>query len=223
MTISIENLRKSYQQAEQTIEILKGINAEIRQKEVVAVIGQSGAGKSTLLTLLAGLDRPDSGKIRVNNTDITALSEDELTAFRGKNISIVFQQYHLIRHLTALENVCLPLEIQGRKDVIPRATALLDEVGLAHRLDHNPAQLSGGECQRVAIARALIVEPLLLLADEPSGNLDSKTGDKVMENFFSSVRKHGTTTILVTHNQALASRCDRVFRLENGQLLEQGK
>lgn len=220
MSLSIRKLRKSYQQGDSKLEILKGLEAEVKNGEIVSVVGRSGSGKSTLLSILAGLESADEGQVLIEGTDLCQLSEKDLTELRARQISIVFQQYHLISHLTALENVTLPLEILGRANSEKKAAELLTEMGLGHRLDHVPARLSGGECQRVAIARALIVEPKILLADEPSGNLDTETGDQVMELFFQAARRHKTTTLLVTHSEALARRCDRVLHLEAGRFRE---
>jgi putative ABC transport system ATP-binding protein len=220
MSLQIKNLQKGFFQGEDKVQVLKSVNADIKNGEVVAIVGQSGSGKSTLLSLLAGLDQADSGQVLVDGKDMTALNEKQITEFRGKNIGIVFQQYHLVSHLTALENVMLPMEILGKSDIESSAKALLKEMGLEHRLDQFPSRMSGGECQRVAIARALAVKPKILLADEPSGNLDIHTGEKVMEIFFESAKKYQITTILVTHSEALAKRCQRVLRLSEGQLLE---
>lgn len=220
MSLILKNVRKSFQQGDAQIEVLKGLQTNIEPGQIVAIVGQSGSGKSTLLSLLAGLERADSGEILVDNVNLVGLSEKEITSFRAQNIAIVFQQYHLIAHLTALENVMLSLEILKIDSTREKAEAALKELGLGHRLDHFPSQLSGGECQRVAIARALVVKPKILLADEPSGNLDTHTGDKVMDVFFEIVRKHQITTILVTHSEALAHRCQRNLRLEEGQLRE---
>lgn len=219
MSLKIEGLRKQYHQGSETLEILKGVNAEFKLGETVAIVGQSGSGKSTLLSLLAGLDRPSSGDVIVDGQSLNQLSEEEMTHFRGERIGIVFQQFHLLPHLTALENVMIPLEIlKPGPDVREKALALLKQVDLGHRAHHLPSQLSGGECQRVAIARALVVEPRLLLADEPSGNLDPATGEKVMGLFFDVVRKAQVTGLLVTHSRELAARCDRVLELKNGVL-----
>lgn len=220
MSLVLNQVRKGFHQGETEIQVLKGLNASIEPGQVVAIVGQSGSGKSTLLSLLAGLERADSGEILVDSVNLVPLSEQQITLFRAQNIAIVFQQYHLIAHLTALENVMLSLEILKMDNPRERAEEALRELGLGHRLNHFPSQLSGGECQRVAIARALIVKPKILLADEPSGNLDIHTGDKVMDVFFDIVRKHKITTILVTHSEALAKRCERVLRLEEGQLRE---
>jgi putative ABC transport system ATP-binding protein len=218
MSLKLQGVTKKYQQGESEIEVLKGLSAKIQNSEIVAIVGQSGSGKSTLLSLLAGLDRPTSGQIFFANQEISQMSEQEMTAFRGRKIGIVFQQFHLLPHLTAMENVMLPLEIWDEGDREARAEKALAQMGLGHRLHHTPSQLSGGECQRVAIARALVGRPEILLADEPSGNLDTLTGRKVMDVFFEVVRAHKVTTVLVTHSEALAKACDRQLVLENGIL-----
>lgn len=217
MSVRIEGLRKTYSQGETSIEALRGIDAEAKPGELVAILGASGSGKSTLLGLLAGLDEPTSGRVLVDGTDLYALTDKERTRFRSGQISLVFQQFHLLPHLTALENVALPLEILGREDT-GKARALLEGVGLGSRVHHLPSQLSGGECQRVAIARALVTDPKLLLADEPSGNLDVDTAASVMDLFFRTVREKKITCFLVTHNQELASRCDRTLRIQGGRI-----
>lgn len=218
MSLLLRNVRKSFQQGETQIHVLQNLNANIEGGEIVSVVGPSGSGKSTLLSILAGLERCDDGEIFVDKVNLALFSETELTTFRAQNIAIVFQQYHLISHLTALENVALALEILKMDQPQKRAEAALNEMGLSHRLHHFPRQLSGGESQRVAIARALVVQPKILLADEPSGNLDTNTGEKVMDVFFDVVKKHKITTILVTHSEVLAKRCGRTLRLEDGQL-----
>ncbi len=218
MSLKLQNVIKTYQQGESEIQVLRGLSTEIKNSEIVAIIGQSGSGKSTLLSLLAGLDRPSSGQIYVAGQEISSLSEQEMTAFRGRKIGIVFQQFHLLPHLTAMENVMLPLEIWEEANREARAQKVLEQMGLGHRLHHFPSQMSGGECQRVAIARALVVNPEILLADEPSGNLDTQTGRKVMDVFFDVVRANRVTTVLVTHSEALARSCDRQLVLENGIL-----
>jgi putative ABC transport system ATP-binding protein len=220
VSLILKDLRKSFLQGDTEIKVLSGVNAEIKEGQIVAIVGQSGSGKSTLLSLLAGLEKADSGEIRVDGTDIAAMSESQITNFRARNISIVFQQYHLVSHLTALENVQLPLEILGRPDAEQKSRKLLEDMGLSHRISHFSNQMSGGESQRVAIARALVVEPKILLADEPSGNLDIHTGEKVMEIFFAMAKKQKMTTILVTHSEALAKRCERILHLEEGRLRE---
>ncbi len=217
MSVHIEGLRKVYHQGETTIEALKGVDANVNTGELVAILGASGSGKSTLLGLLAGLDDPTGGRILVDGTDLYSLSDAERTKYRARHISLVFQQFHLLPHLTALENVGLPLEILGKEDEA-KAAALLEAVGLGGRMHHLPSQLSGGECQRVAIARALITGPSLLLADEPSGNLDVETAASVMDLFFRTVREKKITCFLVTHNEELAARCDRVLRIKGGRV-----
>lgn len=218
MSILIQNLKKNYHQMSSNIEILKGANAEIPTGAIVAILGPSGSGKSTLLSLLSGLDKPDSGSVNIAGVAIEKLNQAQMTQFRAQNIGIVFQQFHLLSHLTALENVMLPMEILGQADIQNRARQALEEMELGHRLNHFPAQLSGGECQRVAIARALVVRPKLLLADEPSGNLDIKTGQTVMDVFFRVVKEHKITTLVVTHSQEIASRCEKSLHLKSGLL-----
>lgn len=220
MSLILREVRKGFHQGDSDIAVLKGLNVAVEPGDVVSIVGQSGSGKSTLLSILAGLERADTGDILVDNVNLFSLSEKEMTSFRAQNIAIVFQQYHLITHLTALENVMLALEILKVENPRERATNALVEMGLGHRLTHFPTQLSGGECQRVAIARALVVRPKILLADEPSGNLDTNTGNKVMDIFFDVVRKHKITTLLVTHSEDLARRCERILRLEDGHLRE---
>jgi len=220
MSLHIQNLQKAFNQGEDKLTVISNLNADIKNGEVVAIVGQSGSGKSTLLSLLAGLDQADQGSISVDGANISAMTEKQVTEFRGQNIGIVFQQYHLVAHLTAVENVMLPMEILGMPEAESQAISLLKEMGLEHRLHQFPSKMSGGECQRVAIARALAVRPKILLADEPSGNLDIHTGEKVMEVFFNAAKKYQITTILVTHSEALAKRCQRVLRLSEGQLQE---
>lgn len=217
MSVALLGLKKSYRQGETKIEALRGVSAKAESGELVAILGASGSGKSTLLGLLAGLDLPDEGKVLIHGTDLYQLSDADRTAYRAKHIGIVFQQFHLLPHLTALENVALPLEILGNPN-LERATELLRSVGLGSRMDHTPSQLSGGECQRVAIARSLITSPQLLLADEPSGNLDSETAQSVMDLFFRTVREKKITCFLVTHNEELAKKCDRILRLQGGMI-----
>lgn len=218
-TVKVQNLRKSYGQGEAKVEVLKGINLEINKGETLALIGKSGSGKSTLLSLLAGLDRADSGDVTIEGKSITGMKEKELTNFRASHMGIVFQQFHLVSTLTAYENVLLPLELLKRENAGQRAMSLLESVGLAHRAHHLPSQLSGGESQRVAIARALAINPSILFADEPSGNLDEETGEKVMDLLFNMVKQTGTTMVLVTHDSDLAKKCSRIVHLEHGSLL----
>lgn len=217
-TVIVKNLRKSYGKDDAKVEVLKGINLEIRRGEKLALVGKSGSGKSTLLSLLAGLDFPDSGDIFIGDKNISAMSEKNLTKFRASHIGIVFQQFHLISTLTAFENVLLPLELLKISDAREKALSLIDSVGLSHRAHHLPSQLSGGESQRVAIARALAIGPSILFADEPSGNLDEETGNKVMDLLFEMVNKMGATLVLVTHDIDLAKRCTRTVHLEHGGL-----
>ncbi len=219
MSIQIENLNKSYSLNSEKLNILKNLNAEIQTGEIVAVVGASGSGKSTLLSLLSGLDRADSGDITIQGQKIFKLTPQQMISFRAQNIGIIFQQFHLVSHLTAFENVALPLDILNRPYKADDILTALDHVGLKSRAGHKPSELSGGESQRLAIARALITRPTLLLADEPSGNLDSETGAKVMDLFFQQVRQQKTTTLLVTHDMALADRCDRKLILKQGQFI----
>ncbi len=218
MSLLIQDLWKGFRQGDTQIEVLRGLSLQVGQGETVAILGQSGSGKSTLLSLLAGLDVPDRGKIEIGGQRFSDLSVEDRTRFRGQKIGIVFQQFHLVPHLTALENVVLPLEIQGLPPDHQSATELLKSVGLSHRVDHFPSQMSGGESQRVAIARAMIGQPEILLADEPSGSLDLQTGETVMSLLFDLVRKNKMSMILVTHNPEIARRCDRRLHLKNGQI-----
>ncbi len=217
--LSVEGLHKRFETAAGPIDVLQGIDLEVRRGETLAVVGESGSGKSTLLSLLAGLDAATRGRVCVAGRDLGVLGERELAAFRSRELGIVFQQFHLMGGLTALENVRLPLELQGAPEAEERARAALEQVGLAERSEHLPAQLSGGECQRVAIARALVVEPALLLADEPSGSLDTRTGDAVDRLLFDLVDRRSATLVLVTHSERLAAACDRCVRLEGGKLV----
>jgi putative ABC transport system ATP-binding protein len=216
--IEIKALSKTYQQAGSAIHAINNVDISIDKGQTVAITGRSGSGKTTLLTLLAGLDRPTHGEISILGKNLTSMSEKEMGQFRGENIGIVFQKFHLMPYLTAQENVSLPLEILGIKNADEKASESLALVGLEDRLTHLPAQLSGGECQRVAIARALITSPAILLADEPSGNLDSHTGQIVMDLLFELAEKKKSTLILVTHDQTLASRCQRQISLVAGSI-----
>jgi putative ABC transport system ATP-binding protein len=200
------------------VHILKGITLSVGRGEAVGLVGPSGSGKSTLLMTMAGLERPDSGTVAVDGTDLSALDEDALARFRGRRIGIVFQSFHLVPTMTALENVALPLELAGEADAFERARAELALVGLSERLRHYPAQLSGGEQQRVAIARAIVPNPAIVVADEPTGNLDERTGESIIDLLFSLKRDRGATLILVTHDLALARRCDRMIRLRSGRV-----
>ena len=204
--------------AGRSVRILEGISLSIPAKQTVAVIGPSGSGKSTLLGLMAGLDRPTTGSIMLDGTDITALSESGMARFRREKIGYVFQSFHLIPTLTAIENVAVPLELSGERKAGARAAELLEAVGLSDRMGHYPVQLSGGEQQRVAVARAFACRPPILLADEPTGNLDSTTGTQVIDLLLNLHRDHGTTLVLVTHDAALASLMQRVVSLRDGRL-----
>ena len=214
--VSLEAVDLSLGTGAARVHILKKVSLSVGRSETVSLVGPSGSGKSTLLMTMAGLERADSGKVLVAGTDLTALGEDDLARFRGRNVGIVFQSFHLIPNMTALENVAVPLELAGVGDAFERAAAELDAVGLGHRHSHYPAQLSGGEQQRVAIARALVVEPKILFADEPTGNLDETTGAAIADLLFSACRERGMTLVLVTHDPNLARRCDRMIRIHGG-------
>jgi putative ABC transport system ATP-binding protein len=216
--VEVRQVSKEFQQGETVIPVLRDLSFGVEAGETVAIVGQSGSGKSTLLSMLAGLDQPTQGTITVDGQDLGRLNQNELTRFRGRSIGIIFQQFHLMRSLTALENVLLPLDILGLPNAEERAMDALQLMGLGARAKHLPQQLSGGECQRVAIARAFVVEPRILLADEPSGNLDTATGEKVMNLLFDAVAQRGMTLILVTHDMQLASRCKKRLPLVQGQL-----
>jgi putative ABC transport system ATP-binding protein len=202
------------------VNVLNGLDLMIGRGETASVVGPSGAGKTTMLMVIAGLERADGGGITIDGTELGSLDEDGLARFRRGRIGIVFQGFHLIPTMTALENVAVPLELAGRADAFERATAELAAVGLGARLGHYPGELSGGEQQRVALARAFAVEPAILLADEPTGNLDRETGREVMELMFAEVAKRGTTLLLITHDEALAGRCARRFRMVDGRILD---
>jgi len=219
--LEVRNLTKSIDTGTHRVDILRGINFEVPAGQFVAIMGASGSGKSTLLGLLAGLDTATSGSIILDGTDITGLSEDELAVVRGSKIGFVFQSYQLIPTLTAEENVLLPHELMGgdAKAGTARARGLLESVGLGDRMDHYPVQLSGGEQQRVALARAFMVKPPVLMADEPTGNLDSVNGSHVLDLLLSLNQREHTTLVLVTHDQALASRADRIVTLRDGQVV----
>ena len=219
--VQARNLTKVIDTGVHRVEILRGIDLEIPAGQFVAIMGASGSGKSTLLGLLAGLDTPTSGTIVLDGIDITGLAEDELALARGRKIGFVFQSYQLIPTLTAEENVLLPFELLGGevREGMERARKLLESVGLSDRLDHYPVQLSGGEQQRVALARAFMAQPPILMADEPTGNLDSVNGQHVLELLLALNRRENTTLILVTHDQILASRADRIFTLRDGVIV----
>lgn len=214
--VRVESVSKSFRQAETVVPVLNSVNLDVNKGDTVAIIGQSGSGKSTLLSLLAGLDHPDSGRVLIQDQDLGRMNQSQLAEFRGRSIGIVFQQFHLMRSLSALDNVLLPLDIAGKRNAEKEAMEALDLVGLAHRAHHLPQQLSGGELQRVAIARAFVVSPSILLADEPSGNLDYATGTKVMSLLFEAVKERAMTMILVTHDPQLADRCLKRHTLYQG-------
>jgi putative ABC transport system ATP-binding protein len=202
------------------VHILKDIDLHIGRGEAIGLVGHSGSGKSTLLMVMAGLERPDTGKVLVAGENLSVLDEDALARFRGRNVGIVFQSFHLIPTMTALENVAVPLELTGAPDAHARAAQELAAVGLAERRHHYPAQLSGGEQQRVALARALAPNPAILIADEPTGNLDDTTGGEIIDLMFAGHAERGTTLVLVTHDPTLAARCDRVLRMRSGRIEE---
>lgn len=216
--VEISDLHLSLVGGAGAVNILRGIDLRVPRGETISIVGPSGAGKTTLLMALSGLESPSSGQVRVAGTDLTALDEDRLARFRRQHVGIVFQSFHLVPTMTALENVALPLEFAGRRDAREVARQALEKTGLDQRLGHFPGELSGGEQQRVALARAFVNQPSLILADEPTGNLDRETGAKVMDLLFDLRQKQGTTLVLVTHDTALAARCDRQIHMTDGRL-----
>ena len=218
MMLKLEKISKVFQQGDTLVNALNEISFSLSEGEKVAIVGASGSGKTTLLSLIAGLETPSSGSIIVNGNNYESMSESQITRFRGRNIGIVFQQFHLMPHLSALENVMLPLEINNIKNERETAANFLESVGLGQRMEHLPSQLSGGECQRVAIARAFAQNPKLVLADEPTGNLDPDTGAAVMELMFNQAKNTDMTLILVTHSDELAKLCSRSIRIDGGKL-----
>jgi putative ABC transport system ATP-binding protein len=216
--LKASGLSKQVTSPEGVLRILDDVGLEVSRGESIAIVGTSGAGKSTLLGLLAGLDEPSAGEVWLAGHELTALDEDGRAALRAKNVGFVFQSFHLIASLTALENVMLPLELSGAPHAHDAALEAIRTVGLEPRKGHYPHQLSGGEKQRVAIARAFVVEPEVLFADEPTGNLDQRTGDRIVDLLFRLNREHGTTLVLVTHDLELASRCDRILFMEAGRI-----
>jgi putative ABC transport system ATP-binding protein len=217
--IVTENLGKSVPTSNGTLHILQDIGFMVGSGESIAIVGESGSGKSTLIGLLAGLDTPTRGSITVNGKSLTHMDEDGRATMRNQLVGFVFQSFQLLQGLTALENVMLPLELRADKNAKTAATALLGRVGLSERLSHTPRQLSGGEQQRVALARAFVTKPTILFADEPTGNLDSKTGAKIIDLLFELNQEHNTTLVLVTHDPSLASRCQRTIRLDAGRMV----
>ena len=220
--IQLDGVHLNLQSAAGEVKVLRGINLRVERGECIGVGGPSGSGKSTMVMIIAGLERASSGTVFVDGADLNRMDEDALTLFRRRRIGIVFQSFHLIPAMTALENVAVPLELAGRADAFERAGAVLEAVGLDHRLGHYPAQLSGGEQQRVAMARAFVPEPELILADEPTGNLDSETGAHVMDLLFDLQAKSGATLMLITHDSGLAARCSRRVRLLDGRIAGDG-
>ncbi len=218
--VSIIDLHLSLVGGAGPVNILRGVNLSIASNETISIVGPSGAGKTTLLMALSGLEKPSSGVVRVAGTDLTVINEDDLARFRRQHVGIVFQSFHLVPTMTALENVALPLEFAAADNPAEQAKAALEKTGLGDRLDHFPGELSGGEQQRVALARAFVAKPSLLLADEPTGNLDRETGQMVMNLLFDLQKEHGTTLVLVTHDETLASRCHRSVHMVDGQFKE---
>ena len=217
--LRFSNIHLQYQNGTLLTEVIKGIDFTIHQNEKLAIVGKSGSGKTSLLMLMAGLEKPTSGNITYQDQDITTYSEDQLTEYRKKNIGIVFQSFYLIPNYTALENVALSLEINFEKDALSQAKEILVDLGLEDRLNHFPSQLSGGEQQRVAIARAMIKKPELILADEPTGNLDDENTEVITELIFNIATKYQKSLCLVTHDADLAKRCDRIMKIENGTVV----
>ena len=217
--LRFSNIHLQYQNGTLLTEVIKGIDFTINQNEKLAIVGTSGSGKTSLLMLMAGLEKPTSGQINYKDQDITAYTEDQLTEYRKKNIGIVFQSFYLISNYTALENVALSLEINFQKDALSQAKEILVDLGLEDRLYHFPSQLSGGEQQRVAIARAMIKKPELILADEPTGNLDDENTKIISELIFNIATKYQKSLCLVTHDADLAKRCDRIMKIENGTVV----
>ena len=220
--IVLKDVHLELESAAGPVNILRGIDLSVGRGERVSVVGPSGSGKSTMMMIIGGLERPSSGGTRVAGFDLATLDEDALALFRRDHVGIVFQNFHLVPTMTALENVAIPLEFAGRRDAFDRAEEGLKAVGLGHRLTHYPGQLSGGEQQRVAMARAFAAEPSLILADEPTGNLDGNTGEQVIDLMFSLSREKGATLLLITHDPALADRCDRQIRLVDGLIVDHG-
>lgn len=218
--LNIHNLEKSYSSGSKKLTILKDLSFSVEAKETFAIVGPSGSGKTTLLGLCAGLDQPDGGTVELCGTDIGSLSEDERALLRNRNVGFIFQDFQLLPTLTALENVAVPLELQGDKNATKYALELLGKVGLADRTHHYPSQLSGGEQQRVALARAFANKPAILIADEPTGNLDAETGEKVVNLLFELNKELGTTLVIVTHDIELAQKTGHILRLKGGRIIE---
>ncbi|HSP12733.1 MAG TPA: ABC transporter ATP-binding protein [Salegentibacter sp.] len=217
--LNVHNLEKSYSSGSRKLKVLQDISFDIEERESFAIVGPSGSGKTTLLGLCAGLDRADSGLIELCGTNLSELSEDERAVLRNQKVGFVFQDFQLLPTLTALENVAVPLELQGAKDAIKTGKELLEKVGLKDRMDHYPSQLSGGEQQRVALARAFSTKPSILFADEPTGNLDAETGENVVKLLFELNKEAGTTLVIVTHDLELAQKTQRILRLKGGRII----
>lgn len=218
--LNVHQLEKSYSSSSKTLKVLQDITFEVEEQKTFAIVGPSGSGKTTLLGLCAGLDSPDSGSINLCGNELSALGEDERAQLRNKHIGFVFQDFQLLPTLTALENVAVPLELQGDKKASEKSKELLEKVGLGDRIHHYPSQLSGGEQQRVALARAFSTKPSILFADEPTGNLDAETGEKVEELLFDLNKESGTTLIIVTHDIELAKKTQHILRLKGGRIVE---
>ena len=218
--LNVSNLEKSYNSGSKKLTVLHDISFDIEERQTFSIVGPSGSGKTTLLGLCAGLDRPDSGSIELCGTELSHLSEDERAILRNQKVGFVFQDFQLLPTLTALENVAVPLELQGAKNASEAGKELLEKVGLAGRFDHYPSQLSGGEQQRVAVARAFSNRPSILFADEPTGNLDAETGEKVIQLLFELNKEAGTTLVIVTHDLDLANMTQRILRLKGGKIIE---
>ena len=217
--IQLENIHLKLEGPAGAVNILRGIDLSVAEGETVSIIGPSGSGKTTMLMVIAGLEKASAGDVRVNNIDLNTLDEDGLAVFRRDTMGIVFQNFHLVPTMSALENVAIPFEFAGRADAFEQAREGLEAVGLGHRVDHYPGQLSGGEQQRVALARGFAAKPKLLLADEPTGNLDQETSDAVIDLLFSLTEKYKTTLLLITHDAIIGKRCDREVRISDGQVL----
>ena len=218
--VALDEVSLTLPSAAGPVDILRGVSLTVTQGETVALLGPSGSGKSTLMMVMAGLERPSAGRVALAGQDLGGLDEDRLARLRGRRVGIVFQAFHLIPTMTALENVAIPLELAGSGNAFGDAAAALGRVGLDHRLTHYPGQLSGGEQQRVAIARAFVAGPPLLLADEPTGNLDQTTGAAVIDSLFAERERHGTALVLITHDPDLAERCERQLRMADGRIVE---
>ena len=223
LSIDLRDVHLTLESGAGPVNILRGIDLAVQPGETVSVVGPSGSGKSTMMMIVGGLERPSSGQVRVAGRDLGAMGEDALALFRRDHVGIVFQNFHLVPTMTALENVAIPMEFAGRRDAFDRARSGLEAVGLGHRLTHYPGQLSGGEQQRTALARAFAAAPDLILADEPTGNLDQHTGAQIIDLMFELSRARGATLVLITHDPVLAARCDRQIKLQDGRIVDHGQ